>query len=110
MEARWVRSARFVERSVAEHHLLLAGEGALPSGVMALLLDGPVAHLLWDALAVAQPVSALVARVVDEYDVAPADAERDVAAFLEQLARAGCAERVEVEPGAAAGYPGGTDG
>ncbi len=44
---------------------------------------------IWRSLDGRRSVGALAAAVAEEYDVTPAEAERDVAAFLAELARAG---------------------
>lgn len=48
-----------------------------------------VGGAIWRRLDGRRTVGALAAAVAEEYDVTPAEAERDVAAFLAALARAG---------------------
>ena len=44
-----------------------------------------VGTLIWEAADGKTPVSAIVARISEEFDVEPERAERDVAAFIEKL-------------------------
>jgi hypothetical protein len=49
----------------------------------------PVGTVVWEAADGRTPVSAIVDRVCDEFDVDLAQAERDVAGFIEKLQRRG---------------------
>ena len=48
-----------------------------------------VGTLIWEAADGKTPVSAIVARISEEFDVKPERAERDVAAFIEKLCQRG---------------------
>jgi hypothetical protein len=48
-----------------------------------------VGTLIWQAADGKTPVSALVARICEEYDVEPTAAQRDAAAFIETLCQRG---------------------
>ena len=48
-----------------------------------------VGKLIWQAADGKTPVSAIVARICDEFDVEPERAERDSAAFIEKLYQRG---------------------
>ena len=48
-----------------------------------------VGTVVWEAADGRTPVSAIVDRVCSEFDVDPAEAERDVAGFIEKLQRRG---------------------
>ena len=48
-----------------------------------------VGTLIWEAADGKTPVSAIVARISEEFDVEPDRAERDVAAFIEKLCQRG---------------------
>ena len=90
LDGAYRRDPRFVVRAVGSRNLLMQVEGVRPSGVHALLLDGPVALCLWEELAERVTATALVERVIAEFEVPTDVAERDVATFLEQLLAAGC--------------------
>jgi Coenzyme PQQ synthesis protein D (PqqD) len=48
-----------------------------------------VGTLIWEAADGRTPLSAIVARICAEFDVEPAQAERDVRAFIDELSRRG---------------------
>jgi hypothetical protein len=48
-----------------------------------------VGTLIWEAADGKTPVSAIVARICEEFEVERAQAERDAAAFIEKLGRRG---------------------
>ena len=48
-----------------------------------------VGTLVWEAADGKTPLSAIVARISEEFDVEPERAERDVAAFVEKLCQRG---------------------
>ena len=48
-----------------------------------------VGTLVWESADGKTPVSAIVARISEEFDVEPERAERDVAAFIEKLCQRG---------------------
>ena len=48
-----------------------------------------VGTLIWRAADGKTPVSGIVARICDEFDVEPEQAERDLAAFIEKLCQRG---------------------
>ena len=48
-----------------------------------------VGTLIWEAADGKTPVSAIVARISEEFDVEPEQAERDVAPFIEKLCQRG---------------------
>ena len=48
-----------------------------------------VGTLIWERADGQTPVSAIVARICDEFEVAPEAAERDANAFIEQLCQRG---------------------
>lgn len=70
--------------------MLVPISGDLPPDTFLLLLDGPVALSLWEALEQPHTGEALVARVTEEFTVGRDRAEADVEAFLAQLRAAGC--------------------
>jgi len=49
----------------------------------------PVGTLIWEAADGKTPVSAIVARICEEFDIEPAEARRDASAFIETLCRRG---------------------
>ncbi len=49
----------------------------------------PVGTLIWEAADGKTPVSAIVARISEEFDVEPEQAERDLTAFVEELCQRG---------------------
>jgi hypothetical protein len=71
--------------------MLLPMEGGVPGGALTLLLDGPVALYVWEALSEEQSAAELTERVASEFEVERTTAERDVQTFLEQLLALGCA-------------------
>ena len=48
-----------------------------------------IGTLIWQAADGKTPVSGIVARICDEFDVEPEQAERDLAAFIEKLCQRG---------------------
>ncbi len=84
------RDANFVQRTIGEHHVLVPVAGEFPPDTFLLLLDGPVALSLWEALETPRTGEALVARVTAEFAVERDQAIGDVEAFLAQLRAAGC--------------------
>jgi hypothetical protein len=48
-----------------------------------------VGTLIWEVADGKTPVSAIVARVCEEFDVEPAEARRDATAFIEKLCQRG---------------------
>jgi hypothetical protein len=48
-----------------------------------------VGTLIWETADGKTPVSAIVGRICEEFDVEPAEARRDADAFIERLARRG---------------------
>jgi hypothetical protein len=61
------------------------------SGPEVLVLNGVGARIL-ERVAAGQPVATLVAGLAEEYEVAPATLERDVASFLDELTACGVIE------------------
>jgi Coenzyme PQQ synthesis protein D (PqqD) len=49
----------------------------------------PVGTLIWEAADGQTPVSAIVARICEQFDVEPAQAERDATAFVDKLHQRG---------------------
>ena len=81
----------FVLREIAGDTLLI------PTGRTALDLNGMLTlnesgALLWRALEQGADRRALTQALTDEYEVEPAQAERDVDEFLRTLSEAGCLE------------------
>lgn len=85
---RYLRRRDAVLREVPGHCVVLPGRGALPPGVCAFLLDGPVARFLWDALGEPRTLDELADLVSDSFAVERARARDDARAFLDQLAAA----------------------
>ena len=93
MGGRLRRAPDVVLRPIAGQRLLIDPRG-MPPGVMLFLLDGPVAELLWEALATPRLVEELVDLVVGEFAVAREVAEGDVGRFLAELRAERCVEDV----------------
>ena len=87
------RDDNFVQRTVGERHVLVPVKGDLPPDTFLLLLDGPVALALWEALEVPRTGEALVAWVTEHFAVERDQAKGDVGEFLAQLRAAGCLRR-----------------
>ena len=86
MSLRYERTDGFVYRQVAGEHLLVALKRDRTAPMFMLT---PTAGVLWNALASSTSLDALVARVVEEFDVDPEVATRDVEEFLGQLRELG---------------------
>ena len=68
------------------------------SGPEVLVLNGVGARIL-EGVAAGHPVARLVAGLAEEYEVAPATLERDVAHFLDELTACGVIEKAPVTDG-----------
>ena len=81
----------FVLRQVAGSYVVVAvGEASVDfNGMLTLNESGA---LLWRALEQGADRRALTQALTDEYEVEPAQAERDVDEFLRTLSEAGCLE------------------
>jgi len=84
--------------TVVSRQRLSAGR-SLPSGAVVLATRGrrllklnAIGTRIWELAADAMPVSDIVARICEEFDVSPDRATRDVTAFVEDLARNGILE------------------
>ena len=84
------RDPNFVLRLVGDHQVLVPIAGSLDPDTFLLLLDGPVAHAVWKALAVPRTRDELVDLVTQRFEVEPDVAVRDVETFLAQLQSGGC--------------------
>ena len=84
------RDPNFVQRTVGAHHVLVPVTGDFPPDTFLLLLDGPVALSLWEALETPQTEASLTTRVTDAFAVERDQAQADVRTFLAQLRSAGC--------------------
>jgi hypothetical protein len=83
------RNTGFVLRVIGSHSILVP-VGSPPEGALTLVLDGPVALSLWEALAESASAAQLAAGVVAEFEVDRQVAEGDVETFLQQLLALGC--------------------
>ena len=92
MSRRYRRSQDAVVRTIGDHRVLLPVDRALPADVLLFLLDGPVAELVWEALAEPREPGALAAQVAQQFEVDAETAAQDVDAFLQQLEQAGFAQ------------------
>lgn len=52
----------------------------------------PVATRIWDLIETPRSVQALIATILDEYDVTPEDCERDVQGFVADMLEKGLAQ------------------
>ena len=86
---RYLRSPDFVLRQEAAQQLLIPVRSPMPHGVLVFLLDGPVALLLWEALATSRTFAELEALVLAEFEVSPAQARGELKTYLRQLERLG---------------------
>ncbi len=77
------RSSRVAWRVYDGEAVILLGEDSTLNTL------NPVATVVWEAADGRTPVSAIVDRVCAEFDVDPADAERDVIGFVDRLCRRG---------------------
>lgn len=82
MTAEYQRSEDFVHRHVAGEHLLLALRRDRTAPMFMLT---PTAGFLWERLAQWTALDALVAGVVDHFEVSEDVASADVAEFIQQL-------------------------
>ena len=92
-----------MKRKVSKHTIVVAAEGQVSSdlgGEVAILdlergtyygLD-EVGARIWELVQEPAAVSEVQATVIEEYDVEPARAERDVLALLQRLAEEGLVE------------------
>ncbi|MDC3378821.1 PqqD family peptide modification chaperone [Planctomycetota bacterium] len=88
-EGSLVRSPDFVVRTVGPEHVLVPLRTPMPADVLMFVLDGPVAALLWDALAAPRSLEDLVGHVLAEFDVRADVARTEVAVFVDQLIELG---------------------
>ncbi len=84
------RDANFVLRLVGDHQVLVPIAGSLGADTFLLLLDGPVAHAVWEALAEPRTRDQLVELVTTTFEVERDVALGDVETFLAQLESGGC--------------------
>lgn len=90
------RSPDFLVRDVGGRHVLVPVRRPMPRDVAMFLLEGPVARLLWEALAAPRSRAELVEEVLAGFEVD--DPERvgaEVDGFLEQLGALGALEPLQ---------------
>lgn len=84
LEEAWARSANMVGRRIGDEYVLvpLAGRGADLDSILNL---NRVAAFVWEQLDGTRTGAALVAAVVERFDVEPEQAERDTLELLDTL-------------------------
>lgn len=84
LDAVYARSERMVGRRIADEFVLvpLVGRGAEIDGLYNL---SRVGAFIWERLDGASSGAAIVASLVERFDVAPEQAERDYLEFLDKL-------------------------
>jgi coenzyme PQQ synthesis protein D (PqqD) len=81
---------RYVARNPQTAWRVYDGEAVILLGEDSTLNTlNPVGTLIWEVADGKTPVSAIVARICDEFDVEAAEARRDAAAFIETLCKRG---------------------
>ncbi len=86
LKDRVVRSSQSVDQATPDGHLVLD----LGSGEYFEV--GPVGGFIWEGLDGETDLAALAARMTEHFEVEPADAERDLLAFVQDLIGAGLAQ------------------
>ena len=89
-----VRTSNCVTRAIAGETLVIPIARAT-ADLESIFTLNPVASRVWELLERPIATPQLVTTIVQEFDVMPADAARDVAEFLDSLRAAGLIEAVE---------------
>lgn len=82
------RNADVVDRHILDETLLVPIRGQL-SDLQRIFSLNPVAEFIWSQLDGVQDLSAIAEKVTGAFEVAPEEAEADVAGFVADLAAAG---------------------
>jgi hypothetical protein len=88
----YVRRDDVVLRDVAGEHLLVPIRND-PEGMQAIFALSGTGVFVWGLLDGEHSIEAILARVLERYDVTSQEAEADLSAFVERLTRAGLVER-----------------
>lgn len=81
---------RYLARSSQTAWRVYDGEAVIILGEDSTLNTlNPVATLIWEAADGRTPVSTILARICEEFDVEPAQAERDATVFVNKLCERG---------------------
>jgi hypothetical protein len=97
---RYRRTDQVVRREIAGEVLLVPVRGELAQLQQMFVLN-PVGEFIWSRLDGERGVEALVAELVDAFEVSAEQAHSDIEAFLSRLSEAGLAHEVKGEPGTA---------
>lgn len=93
LDAAFERRPDVVLREVGPWRLLVPVRAGLPDDVSLLVLDGPVAELVWGALDGCRTGREIGQELLTEFDVEPARALEELAVFLRQLVAVGAIRR-----------------
>lgn len=85
------QSPDFLLRDVADS-VVLVPVGAATARFPGMITLNETGKFLWNALETEQTLETLTAKLLEEYDVPPQQAQADVEAFLKKLAAVGAVE------------------
>lgn len=85
------QSPDFLLRDVADS-VVLVPVGAATQRFPGMITLNETGKFLWNALETEQTLETLTAKLLEEYDVPPQQAQADVEAFLKKLAAVGAVE------------------